>query len=238
MGASLIIIGRIRSKHSVQVPFPKNQDVIQAFAPEGPDQALNIWVLPRRSWRDRVVPDSHRSNSTGKGRPVGAIIVAYQIGWCRLPRECLYNLLRQPFCRRVPGHREPEQLSSTVAKDEKRKQALERQSWDQAKINRRNGVGMIAQKMSASSAMAVRCAGSCTWRPSTRRSQTRASAIHHGCAGRPIVDFPCSSVGSVPATPGQPRVFPIEREISSANRPETLRDASAESCRAEPRGTI
>jgi hypothetical protein len=146
MGASLIIIGRIRSKHSVQVPFPKNQDVIQAFPPEGPDQALNIWVLPRRSWRDRVVPDSHRSNSTGKGRPVGAIIVAYQIGWCRLPRECLYNLLRQPFCRRVPGHREPEQLSSTVAKDEKRKQALERQSWDQAKINRRNGVGMIAQK--------------------------------------------------------------------------------------------
>src|SRR5262245_7924985 len=27
-----------------------------------------------------------------------------------------------------------------------RKQALERQSWDQAKIDRRNGVGMIAQK--------------------------------------------------------------------------------------------
>jgi hypothetical protein len=68
------------------------------------------------------------------------------MGRCRLPRECLHNLLRQPFCRRVPGHREPEQLSSTVAKDEKRKQALERQSWDQAKIDRRNGVGMIAQK--------------------------------------------------------------------------------------------
>src|SRR5206468_12614140 len=46
-----------------------------------------------------------------------------------------------------PGpHREPEQLSSTMAKDEKRKQALECQSWDQAKIDRRNGVGMIAQK--------------------------------------------------------------------------------------------
>jgi len=45
-----------------------------------------------------------------------------------------------------PGHREPEQLSSTVAKNEKRKQALECQSWDQAKIDRRNGVGMIAQK--------------------------------------------------------------------------------------------
>jgi hypothetical protein len=50
-------------------------------------------------------------------------------------RECLHNLLRQPFCRRVPGHREPEQLSSTVAKDEKRKQALERQSGTRQRSN-------------------------------------------------------------------------------------------------------
>src|SRR5262245_10784850 len=70
---------------------PKDQDVIQAFAPEGTDQTLNIWVLPRRPWRDRAVPDPHRSNWTGKGKPIGAIIVAYQIGRCRLPRECLHN---------------------------------------------------------------------------------------------------------------------------------------------------
>jgi hypothetical protein len=49
----------------------------------------------------------------------------HQIGRCSIPRECLHNLLRQPLCRRVPGHREPKQLSSTVAKDEKCKQALE-----------------------------------------------------------------------------------------------------------------
>jgi hypothetical protein len=36
-----------------------------------------------------------------------------------------------------------------VAKDEKRKQALERQSWDQEKIDHRNGVGMIAQNLPA-----------------------------------------------------------------------------------------
>ena len=32
---------------------------------------------------------------------------------CRTPRECLHDLLRQPLRGRVPGHREPEQLSST-----------------------------------------------------------------------------------------------------------------------------
>jgi hypothetical protein len=49
------------------------------------------------------------------------IVVAHQIGWCRIPWECLHDLLRQPLYRRVPGHREPEQLSSTVAHDEKSK---------------------------------------------------------------------------------------------------------------------
>jgi hypothetical protein len=39
---------------------------------------------------------------------------------CCTPRECLHDLLRQPFRRRVTGHREPEQLS--VAQHEKRKQ--------------------------------------------------------------------------------------------------------------------
>src|SRR2546429_413256 len=46
MGARLVVIERIRSQHSVQVPFPKDQDLIQAFAPDGPDQTL--WCRRKR----------------------------------------------------------------------------------------------------------------------------------------------------------------------------------------------
>ena len=37
----------------------------------------------------------------------------HQIGRCRAPWECLHGPLRQPLRAWVPGHREPEQLSST-----------------------------------------------------------------------------------------------------------------------------
>jgi hypothetical protein len=99
---------------------------------------------------------SHRPKSTHEGLPVCAVIVAHQIGRCCAPRECLHDLLRQPLRGRMPRHREPEQLSSTVAQHEKRKQALECQRWNHAKVDRRDGVCMVAQE----------CPPSLRWWPS------------------------------------------------------------------------
>jgi hypothetical protein len=36
----------------------KDNDVVQAFAPNGPNQSLGIPVLPRRMGRNRSVPNS------------------------------------------------------------------------------------------------------------------------------------------------------------------------------------
>jgi len=39
------------------MPFAVDQNVIQALAPERPDQALNICILPRRPRWYRAVPN-------------------------------------------------------------------------------------------------------------------------------------------------------------------------------------
>jgi hypothetical protein len=77
--ARLIVIERIQSQDPSQMPFAIDQDLIQALAPECPDQALNIWILPGRS---RAVAYPHRPKSTREGLPVCAVIVAHQIGRC------------------------------------------------------------------------------------------------------------------------------------------------------------
>jgi putative ABC transport system substrate-binding protein len=41
-----IVIAKIQCQNAPQMPFAEDQDVIQAFAPERPDQALNVRVLP------------------------------------------------------------------------------------------------------------------------------------------------------------------------------------------------
>src|SRR5206468_12590476 len=86
------------------------------------------------------------------------------------PREYLHDLLRQPLRGRVPGHREPEQLSSTVSQHEKCRPALERQRWNHAEIDRRDGVCMVAQESPPS----------LRWRP---------SAPDHVCGDRRLGDL-------------------------------------------------
>ena len=68
------------------------------------------------------------------------------LGWCRVPRECLNDLSRQPVRRRMSGYREPQQLPPAMADDGECKQALERQCGNHAEIDRRDGFRMIAQE--------------------------------------------------------------------------------------------
>ena len=128
------------------MPLAKDQNMIQALASKRPDQAFNIWVLPRRPRSNGAIANPHPSHSVGKGLSVCAIIVADQIAWCRLPRKCLDDLPRQSLRRRMPGHSEPHQPSSTMAYDQKGKQTLEFNSRNQAEIDRRDHVRMVAQK--------------------------------------------------------------------------------------------
>src|SRR6188472_4384259 len=77
--ARVIVIERIRCQHPPQMPFAKDQNMIQAVAPERPDQALNAGVLPGRPRSDRAVPNPHRPDPLSERLPVGAIIVAHQV---------------------------------------------------------------------------------------------------------------------------------------------------------------
>src|SRR5208282_2623186 len=81
------------------MPFAEDQDMIPTLAPKCSDQALNICVLPGLPRGYRAVANRHCPDPPCEG--LSAIIVAHQIGRCRVPRECLHDLLCQPLRRRV-----------------------------------------------------------------------------------------------------------------------------------------
>lgn len=123
-----------------------------------------------------------------------------------------------------------------MAHDKKRKQALERYGWNHAKIDCRNGVCMFAQE----------CSPSLRWRP---------SVPDHVFGDRRLGDLESALQQFAMDALGAPKWVSLlirrmrsrsslltgaslaERVISSANRPETLLDATAGSCQAERHGT-
>src|ERR1700745_3483634 len=144
--------------------FAEDQDVIQTVAPEHTEQALSMGVLPGRPRRDRTIANPHGADSTCEGVPVGAVIVAHQIGRGGISRECLHDLLRQPLRRRIPGYRKPQQLSPSVANHKKSKQALERRGLGPHRDQSLRWLPRDCAGMSAKSATAALAAGSYIWK--------------------------------------------------------------------------
>lgn len=51
-----------------------NDDMIQAFAADRPDQPFGQTTLPRRGWRGRLVPDAHGAQSACDDGTIDAIL--------------------------------------------------------------------------------------------------------------------------------------------------------------------
>src|SRR6266852_819005 len=101
MRTRLIIIGREFRKNPSQVLFVDRNQMISALAPDRPDQAFNISVLPGRAERGGPIPNAHRSDALYECATECSVIVADEICRCAVPRKSLRDLPRQPLCRRM-----------------------------------------------------------------------------------------------------------------------------------------
>ena len=47
MSSRRVVVGHVGAKHSTEMPLVENNEVIQAVAPNGANQPLDIGILPR-----------------------------------------------------------------------------------------------------------------------------------------------------------------------------------------------
>src|ERR1700738_4771358 len=117
MRSHLVIIDGIFRKDSSKVIRVERDQMISALAPDRPDQAFSISVLPGRAERGGPVPDAHCSHPSLERAAKCSVIVTDEIFGRRVPRECFGDLARQPLRRWVLGHRKPQQLPRSMAKN-------------------------------------------------------------------------------------------------------------------------
>src|SRR5512134_281117 len=87
MRPPVMVIGKIACEDTREMPLMEDDHMVQTFPADTPNQALDIWVLPRTPGRNHDLFDLHVLDALLKGRAVDAVAVAEQIPWCLLPRE-------------------------------------------------------------------------------------------------------------------------------------------------------
>ena len=97
VSSKMFVVLEVIFQDATQSVFIEDNDVIQAFAPNGTDQPLDIGVLPRAARRSKNFVNAHPFGTLRKLLPVYSIAVTEQIPWCAIPGESFEKLPRSPF---------------------------------------------------------------------------------------------------------------------------------------------
>jgi hypothetical protein len=75
VGPGSVIVLEVLAQDAPQVLLSKNDDVVEAVPPKGPDHTLAVRILPRGPRRGENLLDSHRTHSTNEVRAVDLVSV-------------------------------------------------------------------------------------------------------------------------------------------------------------------
>ncbi len=187
---------RISGKNSPPVHLAEDHHQIQGLAAQCADETLCNPILPWRSRGDRPIADTHGPHPRRENMSIGAVVVAHQVGWRRVPRKRFGDLPSQPLGCRMPCHLEPQQLSPAVTQDQERKQEDQRSASAQRTYQLPRLPARDSAETSSRFAMAGSGVAPCISRPSTGPPQSQASEVRHGSGMRPKAGSPCSYAGS------------------------------------------
>jgi len=71
------------------MPLTQDDEMIDTITPDRSDQSFGKTILPTRSWRGRLVPDSHGAHSVRDDAAIDPIQIADEVAWGLIPRACL-----------------------------------------------------------------------------------------------------------------------------------------------------
>ena len=130
--------------------FVQDDKVVEALAPERPDDPLDHGIGARGSDRREQRLGAKRLSPRHELRAIGTVSVPDQILRCCSPRSSLDELLPDPHGGRVRGDIDMDKLALIVGDEPQHEEGLEGQSRDSEQVGRPNLRPMISQEGSPS----------------------------------------------------------------------------------------
>src|SRR5881296_3618346 len=136
MRAGGVVVREVTAQQASEMPFVEDDDVIEAFPSNRPDDALGEGILPGRSWGDEDLVDPHALHPPREHLAVDGVAITEQVLGRGLFREGLDKLLGGPSGGRVVGHIDVDEFPASVPKDNEPEEQAERQGRDYEEVDR------------------------------------------------------------------------------------------------------
>src|SRR3981081_2792409 len=111
MRSDVVVVACVRSQNLAQMHLAQDNDVVHTLTPDRSDQPFGKAVLPGRGWCGRLVPDAHGAQSARDDAAIDPVAITDEVVRSLIPRKRLRYLTCNPFCRRICGDVEPNEVA-------------------------------------------------------------------------------------------------------------------------------
>lgn len=115
-----MIVVEVSDQDASQMPLAKDDDMIEALAPDRPNEPLREGVLPRMR-RRQDFSDAHTLETMSERLAVDRVAVAEKIGGGRVVPERVHDLLGRPRGSGMLGYVEVDDTSAVMGKADENK---------------------------------------------------------------------------------------------------------------------
>ena len=130
-----VVVREVASQGAAQVPFAKDEDVIQTLAPDGADEPLREGVLPWALRRREDFTDAHALHALPEHVTVDRVAIAEEVGRGGVVREGVHDLLGRPGSGGMLGDIEVEDAPAVVGEHDEDEQNAQARGGNSEEID-------------------------------------------------------------------------------------------------------
>ena len=137
VSAPLVIIIPETPEGPSKGPLIPHDDMVETLAPQGPDQAFHVGILPRGARCDHELLGTTPLQEATEVWSVDAVAIPQEIRGCGLVGKGFSDLLPGPGGGRMVGHIHMHDAAAVVGEDDEDEQDAEGRRWHSEEVHRR-----------------------------------------------------------------------------------------------------
>ncbi len=142
-----VVVVDVVTQDAPQVPFAEDDQVVEAFSPDRPDDPLGIGILPGGLWGGEDLPDADTPDDPAECVALGTIPIPQQVARLgAVPGEGLPDLLRGPLGGGMGGDVEMEDTPPVMGQDDEAEEQSEGRGGDDEEIAGCRGAKVVPKK--------------------------------------------------------------------------------------------